>query len=172
MFNKLVLLQKEIVMHRNHFFYSTLLFVLVIFISCSNGSQQGKEENLSTDLVINNNNPDNPGDSSKGPRFTFTEEEHDFGKVIQGEKVSYAFKFKNSGKSDLLITDARGSCGCMIADYPKKPIAPGEESEIDVKFSTEGKKGFQSKTITLIANTQPNTKVLKIKAQVQVPEEE
>lgn len=98
--------------------------------------------------------------------------EHDFGKVIQGEKVSYAFKFKNSGNADLIISDARGSCGCTVADYPKKPMAPGEEGEIDVKFSTEGKKGFQSKTITLVANTEPNSVVLTIKANVQVPEEE
>ena len=91
---------------------------------------------------------------------------------VQGEKVSYSFKFKNVGKSDLVITDAHASCGCTIADYPKTPIPANGSGTIDVTFNSEGKTGFQSKTITIIANTQPNTKVLVIKAKIKVPEGE
>src|SRR5437764_913077 len=46
------------------------------------------------------------------PVFQFTEEEHDFGTIHEGEKVSFAFKFKNSGDGDLVIRSASGSCGC------------------------------------------------------------
>jgi len=147
---------------------SIVMIAILIAVSCKNGNQS----NIPGDVVKNPNTADGRGDTSSLPRFQFAEELHDFGKIIQGEKVSYSFKFKNVGKSDLVITDAHGSCGCTIADYPKTPIAANGEGTIDVKFNTEGKKGFQAKTVTLIANTQPNTKVLTIKAMVQVPEGE
>ena len=147
-------------------FLSGFIGVLILLdISCKHGNK-----NISADVVNNPNTANGNTDSTKLPAFQFAEEIHDFGKIIQGEKVSYSFKFKNIGKSDLVISDARGSCGCTIADYPKTAIAPGAEGSIDVKFNTEGKKGFQTKTVTLLANTQPSTKVLTIKAKVQVPE--
>lgn len=145
--------------------------VLTGIVSCKSSTKNG-EEKISSDLITNPITANGDSDTSKLPVFLFDEEVHDFGRVIQGEKVSFSYKFKNTGKSSLLISDAKGSCGCTVADFPKKPIAPGESGSIDVKFNTEGKKGFQNKTITLIANTQPNTKVLTIKAQIQVPEED
>jgi hypothetical protein len=153
-------------------FLSGLALVLLFsVVSCKNGNNQNTDP-ISSDIVKNPNTADGVTDTSSLPRFKFNEEIHDFGRVIQGEKVSYAFKFTNVGKSDLVITDAKGSCGCTIADYPKTAIAPNAEGVIDVTFNTENKKGYQNKTITIIANTQPNTKVLNIKAQVQVPEGE
>jgi hypothetical protein len=160
--------KKQTDMKRLLFLIYPAALVFILAISCKNSSQS----NLSGDLVKNPNTADGKSDTSNLPRFLFNEELHDFGKIIQGEKVSYSFKFKNVGKSDLVITDAHGSCGCTIADYPKTPIPANGEGTIDVKFNTEGKKGFQTKTVTLMANTQPNTKVLTIKAMVQVPEGE
>ena len=81
-----------------------------------------------------------------------------------------SFHIKSTPSPDLIITDAKGSCGCTVADYPKNPVKPGADGVIDVTFNTEGKRGYQSKNITLISNTQPNTKVLVIKAQIEVPE--
>ena len=148
------------------------LIVLAVWfiVSCNNGGNQNPDQSLSTDIVKNPNTANGNTDVSGLPKFAFSEEIHDFGRVIQGEKVSFSFKFKNVGKSNLIITDAKGNCGCAVADYPKTPIHPNGEGTIDVKFNTEGKKGYQNKTITLIANTQPNTKVLTIKAQIQIPE--
>ena len=146
------------------------LLMLCFAVSCKNGNN--KSEPISSDVVMNPNTANGESDTSSLPKFSFNEEIHDFGRVIQGEKVSFAFKFKNTGKSDLVITDAKGSCGCTIADYPKTAIAPNGEGVIDVTFNTESKKGYQNKTVTIIANTQPNTKVLTIKAQVKVPEGE
>ena len=83
--------------------------------------------------------------------------------------MSFPFVFKNTGKSDLLIFNATASCGCTVPEYPKKPIHPGDEGKIIVSFNTEGKNGVQKKTVTLMANTQPNTKVLTIKAEVYKP---
>jgi hypothetical protein len=92
-----------------------------------------------------------------------------FGKIIQGEKVTYSFKFTNTGKSDLVITGASGSCGCTVPSFPKGPITPGKSGLIDVLFNSEGKKGIQNKTITVLANTQPNAVTLKIKVEIIEP---
>lgn len=144
--------------------YRTICLFSIIcltFFACTNNS-----DTVSTDLVNNPNSASGNVDMSELPVFQFNSEEHDFGRISQGEKVTYTFKFKNVGKSDLIISEAKATCGCTVADYPKTPIKPGAESNIAVSFDSEGKKGIQNKTITLVANTQPNTKVLTIKAEV------
>jgi hypothetical protein len=55
------------------------------------------------------------------PDMKFEEETHDFGRITQGEKVAFAFRFKNTGSSNLIVSSAHGSCGCTIPEYPKKP---------------------------------------------------
>lgn len=97
----------------------------------------------------------------------FNEMEHDFGKIKAGDKVKYAFKFKNSGKEPLIINSAKGSCGCTVPNYPKEPIAPGAEGVIDVEFNSAGKSGAQTKTVTINSNTDPNPTRLTIKAEVE-----
>ena len=80
--------------------------------------------------------------------------------------MSYEFKFKNTGNADLIISQATGSCGCTVPEYSKDPVKPGEEGVIKVKYNSAGHGGTVSKTITLLANTIPNTKVLTISAEV------
>ena len=79
------------------------------------------------------------------------------------------FKFTNVGKSNLLISDAKGSCGCTVPLWPKNPIAPGEEAEIEVVFNSNGKSGHVKNTVTLVANTVPNIMILAIEGDVLVP---
>lgn len=109
-------------------------------------------------------------DQSGLPVIEFGKLEHDFGKVIQGEVVSYSFRFKNTGKSDLLIANIGTSCGCTATQYPKTPIKPCEENMIEVSFYSAGKQGFQSKTLEVAANTQPSITILTVKAMVVLPE--
>lgn len=104
------------------------------------------------------------------PKFQFTEETHDFGTINEGDVVEHTFKFKNNGKSPLVIQSARASCGCTVPSYPKEPLAPGEEGEILVKFDSQNKTGTQNKTVTITANTEPATTQLYIKSNV-VPED-
>lgn len=117
-------------------------------------------------MIENPNTASGKGDLSQLPAFKFEEESHDFGKVIQGESVSYQFRFRNVGKSDLIISDVSTSCGCAVPSYPKIPIRPGQRESIKVSFNSTGKKGFQNKNIVIVANTQPNTTILRIKAEV------
>ena len=96
----------------------------------------------------------------------FSETEHDFGEINAIDKVTHTFTFTNEGQTDLLITQAVGSCGCTVPDYPKEPLAPGDKGEIKVAFDPSNKNGLQSKTVTITANTQKGTEVLTIKANV------
>jgi len=99
--------------------------------------------------------------------MTFDEASHDFGTITEGEVVSTTFNFTNTGKVDLLIVDARGSCGCTVPKFPKNvPIAPGEKGEILVSFDSNNKPNLQQKTVTISANTASGRETLRIKAMV------
>ncbi len=96
----------------------------------------------------------------------------DFGDITQGDQVSDVVKFTNTGNEPLIISSAKGSCGCTVPEWPKAPIAPGETGEIKIQFSSKGKKGKQTKTVTIQANTDPNPTRLTVKSNILVPEEE
>lgn len=121
---------------------------------------------LSTDLVSNSKTAQEKSDQIVGPQFSFESELHDFGQLVDGEKVSYSFKFTNSGDMPLIISNAKGSCGCTVPNWPKDPIKPGESGTIDVTFNSSGRSGKQNKAITLTANTNPSRKVINITSEV------
>ena len=106
------------------------------------------------------------GEESLLPVFSFKEETFDFGSIPEGESVTHDYVFRNTGKSDLLISSASGSCGCAVPEYPKEAVGPGAEGVIRVTFNSNSKSGMQHKTVTLIANTIPNSKVLTITGEV------
>ena len=145
-----------------------IFFLLtLVFISC--GNQSGSDGLLPGDIVKNPNSASGK-QASDMPVIEFEKDVHDFGRVIQGEKVAYGFKFKNTGTSDLIISKVSSSCGCAVPDFPKIPIKPGESKKIDVKFDSQNRPGFQNKSVTIISNAQPSIKVLRIKAEVVLPE--
>jgi len=148
-----------------HFFPIAGIVGICIFSAC-NSSPENEEETLSANVVNNPNTASGKVDKNSLPIMQFEEKEHNFGKILQGETVSINFKFTNEGNSDLIIAEVSTSCGCTVPSYPKTPIKPGEKGVIKVAFSSKGQKGFQSKNILVVANTQPNTTVLRIKAQV------
>jgi len=107
-----------------------------------------------------------PPADGKYPVMSFGKSEHDFGTIAEGDTVDYTFDFKNSGESDLIITDAKGSCGCTVPEFPKDPIKPGKSGKIKVSFNSAGKPGMQSKTVTITTNTAKGKEVLTIKSSV------
>ncbi len=134
--------------------------------SVTPGSTDGA--NLTTpsgaDAVANPAEPAAP----TGPTTTmeFEESEFDFGVVDAGEKVTHVYKFSNSGNEPLIISNAKGSCGCTVPSWPKEPIPPGGSGEIKVQFDSKNKKGKQSKRVTITANTDPAQTFLTIKGEV------
>ena len=90
---------------------------------------------------------------SQGPLIAWEKSTHDFGDVIQGEKVEHTFKFKNVGNQPLVITNVQVTCGCTTPKgWARDPILPGSSSEITVGFNSAGKYGRQEKVITLVSN--------------------
>lgn len=105
-------------------------------------------------------------DPATAATIVFEENAFDFGTLEEGEKVEHVFKFANTSDNPLTISNARGSCGCTVPEWPREPIAPGESGEIKVKFDSKGKKGKQSKTVTITANTIPGNTMLTINSEV------
>jgi hypothetical protein len=97
----------------------------------------------------------------------YSESTFDFGTIPEGDKVSHVYKFKNTGNEPLVISNAKGSCGCTVPQWPKTPIAPGESGEILVEFNSKGKPGKQTKRVTVTANTNPPQSFLTITGNVE-----
>lgn len=155
-----------------------------LWVACDNAASKIKDENRNvtsneavTPAPIEAPQPEptpevtvESVDGENLPEFKFAKEEHNFGKIKQGEKVKTVFTFVNTGKGPLIISDAKGSCGCTVPRFPNEPIAPGGKGEIEVEFDSAGKTGVQSKTVSITANTVPNTKILTITADIAGPE--
>jgi hypothetical protein len=131
------------------FLYLTLI---IIFSSCNDGRRGNK---------------DNDGNSGNGTaEIVFNEYEHDFGKIIAGEKVANIFTFENQGTGPLIISSAITSCGCTVSKYNKKPIPPGGKGSLEVVFDSSGRNGKQSKTISVRSNASKQVVLLKISCEI------
>ena len=101
------------------------------------------------------------------PAISFEEEEHDFGSIINGTPVETIFNYTNTGKSPLVISNIKTSCGCTVPeDWSKEPLAPGASAHFTVKFNGRGANQVQ-KTITLTTNTEKGNEMVKIKAFIE-----
>ena len=99
--------------------------------------------------------------------ITFAETEYDFGTVTEGEKVTHTYSFTNTGDEPLILSNARGSCGCTVPEWPREPIAPGGTGEVTVVFNSRGKGGDRNQRVTITANTEPAQTFLALKGTVE-----
>lgn len=140
----------------------TFLFVValstIIFVSCKDGNASAKVKASNVEVAKKRDKVINKGAAA----VEFDKTEYDFGTVAEGHIVETTFVVKNTGKTDLVITDAKATCGCTVPVWPKEPVKVGESAEVKVKFNTTGKPNRQSKTVTLYTNTATGTELLKI----------
>ncbi|MCB0641567.1 MAG: DUF1573 domain-containing protein [Phaeodactylibacter sp.] len=117
--------------------------------------------------AVAQDNPQNAEQTepTSGPIMTFDVTEVDYGTIEQGADPYRVFKFTNTGTEPLIIQNAKGSCGCTVPTYPKEPIAPGESSEIKVRYDTK-RIGKFTKTVRLTTNETIGTRTLKIQGEV------
>jgi hypothetical protein len=164
------------------FFSLIAVATMMIFASCKNEAADANADretlaspNTNTELTTPSVKP-KPNATNAAPvgpltTITFDESTFDFGEVMEGEKVSHDYKFKNTGSEPLVISNAKGSCGCTVPDWPREPIPVGEEAAITVVFDTKGKGNVdgrsQSKRVTITANTDPVNTYLTIKGSVK-----
>lgn len=140
-----------------------LLFSILLFCSC------GKKQDGITVRDIKNPASAQAGKKENMPEITFERTEYDFGKVIQGERLTYVFKFTNTGKANLIIDAAKASCNCTTTTPPQAPIKPGESGEITVLFDSKTKSGKVENMVVITANTYPTHTVLRLTANVKTP---
>lgn len=140
-----------------------LPLLCVALMSC-NGS--ATHEDVDVDLIHNPNSAQGYDNSEKVPVIKFDSDMHDFGRLTAGESITYSFHFTNTGNADLIISSCDASCGCTVADYPRKRIAPGGDGYVMVTFKSAGKSGQQYQEVTVASNAQPARTKLKIIAQV------
>ena len=104
--------------------------------------------------------------AENAPIIKFEKEMYAFGKITEGEKVHYDFKFTNTGKSPLIISSATATCGCTIPEPPKEPINPGKQGVIKVIFDSNGKLGLNDKVITVNSNANPPQSMVHLVGEV------
>lgn len=105
-------------------------------------------------------------ESGKLAVVKFDNATHDFGTIAAGVKAEHTYKFTNTGTADLIISDAKASCGCTVPNYTKEPVKPGGTGEVSVVFDSAGKSGNVEKTVTLTLNTEKGSEVLNFKANI------
>ena len=129
---------------------SLLTTLLVFFIFTIGFTQE--------EVVINYN----------APEIKFETEIIDLGTFMQYDDPSSQceFTFTNTGKEPLIISKAKGSCGCTVPEWPEEEILPGEEAIIHVTFNSQYKSGRQNKTVTLITNATPSIHVFTIIGEI------
>ncbi|WP_242130522.1 DUF1573 domain-containing protein [Aestuariivivens marinum] len=129
---------------------TNLLLVLFLLVSAFSFAQEGSK-------------------SEKVGVFTFENEEIDYGTIAYNSDGLRVFKFTNTGDAPIVISKAKGSCGCTVPTYSKNVILPGEKGEIQVKYATN-RIGKFTKTVMLTTNASQPNKVLRIKGEVLKPE--
>ena len=104
-----------------------------------------------------------------GAEISFDKETHDYGQIEQHANGECVFVFTNNGTEPLKITNAKGSCGCTVPQWPREEIAAGATGEIKVKYDTK-RIGMINKSVTIQSNaTNTPTKIIRIKGEVKAP---
>jgi hypothetical protein len=105
-------------------------------------------------------------DSTKFPEMIFEYTDWDFGTIQKGADCTYNFVFKNTGKSDLVITNVKSSCGCTAPSYTKEPVKKNDNGTISVKYDSNRIGSFH-KTVTVYSNAKNSPVVISIKGKVE-----
>lgn len=108
-----------------------------------------------------------PNIDPNAPEIKFESETIDYGTLEYDANTLREFKFKNIGKSPLILSNVQVQCGCTNVDgWPKDPIAPGKSSSFKVKYDSK-RVGKFDKKITVTSNAKNPTVVLTIKGEVK-----
>lgn len=146
-----------------------IIGIAIVLSSCGNKKSNQDSSGVSPDLVTNPISASGKESKSNLPEMTFKNDKHDFGLIVQGEKVSHTFQFTNTGGSDLIISNASATCGCTVPTWSKEPVKPGDSGQIEVVFDSSNRSGINNKEVKILTNAQPNTIKLAVRAEIYVP---
>ncbi len=150
------------------------LACFVFFYACTTNTSNKEEsvdlsKHLPTTVIKNTSTADsiNSQQTTSMGSLQFEDTVHDFGVIKQGEVVEHTFNFTNNSNNPVLISYAKATCGCTVAEYPREMILPNDKKELKVTFNSEGKIGYNEKVMTIFTNAKPATYYVTIKAEVK-----
>ena len=132
--------------------------LFLVVISC--GGQNGSQEQEAS--VLESGGQDTEGK----PVMVFDTQVHDFGTIIEGERVVCYFDYGNEGGEDLLITAVDATCGCTTPNWSREPLGPGDKETLEIIFDASGRSGEQRKLVTVKSNASNEVIRLTIRAKV------
>lgn len=109
--------------------------------------------------------------STSGAIMTLESDIVDYGTIDQGSEPLRVATFTNTGTEPLIISGAKGSCGCTVPNWPKEPIMPGETSQIEIRYDTK-RVGAINKTVTVSSNDPVGKHVIRVQGTINKVEEE
>jgi hypothetical protein len=154
--------------------FMLVLVSILVLAACQNDTSKSSHDEvlndssaLSTDLVNNPTTDENQVVSlEQSGLLVFADTVHDFGKLTEGEVIQHEFEYVNKGSKEVIITNAKGSCGCTVPEYDYEPIPPGGTGVMKVTFDSKGKTGFNEKSVMITTNGVPSKYRLTILATV------
>ncbi len=130
-------------------------------------------------------NPQDPSTQEADPNskaklsYEFGSDTKNFGKVMQGDVLNHVFKIQSSGEEDLVIKQAKPTCGCTVAQITVQqadgtmgpytfggPIPPGRKVEISATLHTQNKRGHASSRINVFSNDPRGQSQFGLEAEV------
>ena len=96
----------------------------------------------------------------------FKQEKHDFGTIAEGTIATYSFVFTNTGKTPVVISNVKPSCGCTTPDWTREPVMPGKTGKVTASYNSAGRPGIFNKTVTVMNNGEASQIVLGIQGTV------
>jgi len=99
--------------------------------------------------------------------IAFSKLTHDFGTILEGEKVVCYFDYENTGKTDLMIHSVNATCGCTTPDWSSEPVKTGDRKSLKIIFDATGRSGAQRKVVTVMSNASNEVVKLTIKANIE-----
>ena len=138
---------------------TSIFLASFLLFSCSghNGRPERKESNEGEKSQLTENQS----------IVTFDVLEHDFGTIIEGEKVVCYFDYENTGDSELVLSSVEAACGCTTPEWSSEPLQPGERRSLQIIFDTSGRSGVQRKQVTVKSNARNSVVKLTLKANIE-----
>lgn len=121
------------------FLFGLLVLIAITVSAQSNNSKTNNQPKATAPVT------------EKTPEITFEKTVHDYGQIYVGDNGDCVFNFKNTGKSDLILTNCSSSCGCTVPEWPKEPIPPGGKATIKVHYNT-GRMGPINRQVYIDSN--------------------
>lgn len=104
--------------------------------------------------------------SSDQATLQFNTKKYDLGKISQTKVHTLKYEYTNTGTKPLVITKVDVSCGCVKAEWPKRPLPPNGSDCITVQFDPQTKFGYTLLSIYVKSNAENRLEIIRIQANI------